>query len=678
MCTFHDSLTIEYHFRDIEKKWLDFLENATEEVIEQQAESTDDGWFFDNYSAMRTSVWQWYPFRKEASVLEIGAGYGTVTGVLCDKCARVVAIEKYRERAYLLSRRYKFRENLDIYMNDISVLGLQGKFDYIVLNGSFGYQCDGSRELQDYVRYLEDLKGYLKEDGVILLTADNRLGVQFLCGKPAPSTGVPFDTLMNYPCGSKYHCFVRSELLEIAEAAGFTRSRIYYPMPDWKYMQELYSDDYSPSEKVVERVVNNYTYAALAVGDERVVLQEFIRNKDFATVANSFLVEMTSGDAVSDIVYATCTTDRGREHSFVTVLHGAGTVEKWPVYEQGLDSLRSIYNNHEELRVMQIPVIDQLLEDGTLTMPRMIEPTLSETLMKANFQSEAELFGLFDKLHSYITKASLGMGAVYIDMVPFNCFFTEDGELLFFDQEFKREDCTEDYVMFRALMYSYAFAPALEQVVPLAYMQRRYGLEKVWNDYQEMERAFVADNRRYDKNRLFWNNTYLDPQQLLVNKNRLRGQGPVVQQALVPTDGDKKYNLGYIAGVFDLFHVGHLNLVRNAKAMCNQLIVGVLTDELVEHFKNKRPYIPQKERMEILAATRFVDGVVSVDFSNIDKIDAWNLYHFDCLFSGDDWKDSPKWNEDREKLRALGSDIHFFEYTKGTSSTQIKQLMSEK
>lgn len=138
----------------------------------------------------------------------------------------------------------------------------------------------------------------------------------------------------------------------------------------------------------------------------------------------------------------------------------------------------------------------------------------------------------------------------------------------------------------------------------------------------------------------------------------------------------KKYKIGYIAGVFDLFHIGHLNLIRNAKNECEYLIVGVLTDELVVHFKKDLPYIQAQERKEIVDALKYVDETVFVDRSNIDKVDAWNLYHFDCLFSGDDWKDSESWTRDKQRLNALGSDIHFFEYTKSTSSTQIKEMIN--
>ena len=137
----------------------------------------------------------------------------------------------------------------------------------------------------------------------------------------------------------------------------------------------------------------------------------------------------------------------------------------------------------------------------------------------------------------------------------------------------------------------------------------------------------------------------------------------------------KAYKNGYVAGVFDLFNVGHLNLLENAKGQCSHLIVGILTDELVIHFKHKPPYIPFEERIRIVRSLRVVDEAVEVDFSSIDKMDAWRLYHFDCLFSGDDYVDNLSWIADQKRLQSVGSDIYFFPYTKSTSSTSIKTLI---
>lgn len=138
-----------------------------------------------------------------------------------------------------------------------------------------------------------------------------------------------------------------------------------------------------------------------------------------------------------------------------------------------------------------------------------------------------------------------------------------------------------------------------------------------------------------------------------------------------------KYKVGYIAGVFDLFHIGHLNLLRNAKAECEYLIVGVLTDELVAFYKKEPPFIPCNERKDIIESIKYVDKVVLVNRTNISKMKAWELYHFDCLFSGNDWQNEQSWLEDKKRLNAVGSDIFFFPYTQSTSSTQIKKLINK-
>ena len=138
----------------------------------------------------------------------------------------------------------------------------------------------------------------------------------------------------------------------------------------------------------------------------------------------------------------------------------------------------------------------------------------------------------------------------------------------------------------------------------------------------------------------------------------------------------KKYRIGYTAGVYDLFHVGHLNLIKRAKERCDFLIVGVLSDELVVKFKKNPPYIPFEERKQILEAIRYVDQVVVVTEENHEKMKAWNQLHFDCLFSGDDYSGNPYWVEDQKSLQGVGSNIEFFPYTKSTSSTMIKAAIS--
>jgi glycerol-3-phosphate cytidylyltransferase len=138
----------------------------------------------------------------------------------------------------------------------------------------------------------------------------------------------------------------------------------------------------------------------------------------------------------------------------------------------------------------------------------------------------------------------------------------------------------------------------------------------------------------------------------------------------------KKYKVGYTTGVFDLFHIGHLNILKRAKEMCDYLIVGVSTDELVENYKNKTPIIPYEERIEIVSAIKYVDEVVpQIDR---DKFGAWKRLKFNVMFVGDDWKGSKLFNEVENKFKMVGVDIVYFPYTKGTSSTVLREKVLSK
>lgn len=136
---------------------------------------------------------------------------------------------------------------------------------------------------------------------------------------------------------------------------------------------------------------------------------------------------------------------------------------------------------------------------------------------------------------------------------------------------------------------------------------------------------------------------------------------------------DKKYKIGYTTGVFDMFHVGHLNILKRAKEQCDYLIVGVSTDEVVETYKHKTPVIPFEERKAIVEAIKYVDKVVPQ--TTMDKYVAWEKEHFNAIFHGDDWKNSAMYNEMEKKLESVGVEFVYFPYTKGTSSTILKEKL---
>ena len=137
----------------------------------------------------------------------------------------------------------------------------------------------------------------------------------------------------------------------------------------------------------------------------------------------------------------------------------------------------------------------------------------------------------------------------------------------------------------------------------------------------------------------------------------------------------KKYKIGYTDGVYDLFHVGHLNMINTAKEHCEYLIVGVHGDEVVKEYKHHVPIINENDRRKIVASIKGVDEAVINQFR--DKLKLWELYHFDVMFIGDDWKGTQRWNKFEKVLGKLGVDVVYVPYTKGISTTEIRRKIME-
>jgi glycerol-3-phosphate cytidylyltransferase len=133
--------------------------------------------------------------------------------------------------------------------------------------------------------------------------------------------------------------------------------------------------------------------------------------------------------------------------------------------------------------------------------------------------------------------------------------------------------------------------------------------------------------------------------------------------------------IGYTTGVFDLFHIGHLNILKRAKLECDYLIVGVTSDELALSAKNKKPIIPFQERMEIVESIKFVDEVIPQ--TNYDKMEAWNNLKFDLMFVGNDWKGTDKWNKIEKDFDQHGVKILYFPYTSHTSSSILRGILEK-
>lgn len=138
----------------------------------------------------------------------------------------------------------------------------------------------------------------------------------------------------------------------------------------------------------------------------------------------------------------------------------------------------------------------------------------------------------------------------------------------------------------------------------------------------------------------------------------------------------KKYKVGYTQGTYDMFHIGHLNLLRSAKSQCDKLIVGINSNELVQRYKNKTPVINTQERVEIVKELRCVDEVIVCD--TLKKTNVWEKIHFDAIFIGDDWKGNERWLQTEKDLAPLGAVVVYLKHTDGISSSLLRTKEDQK
>lgn len=138
----------------------------------------------------------------------------------------------------------------------------------------------------------------------------------------------------------------------------------------------------------------------------------------------------------------------------------------------------------------------------------------------------------------------------------------------------------------------------------------------------------------------------------------------------------KKIKIGYTQGTFDMFHIGHLNLLRNAKNQCDKLIVGINSDALVLQYKNKVPVVEDINRAEIIRELKCVDDVIICD--SLSKTVIWETIHFDAIFIGDDWKGNERWIQTERDLATLGAQVIYLKHTDGISSTILRTKKNNK
>ena len=277
-----------YSDGDIEDELLQIVK-STNDYTDILAK--DNRWpILYHLSPIRQNIINWYPFKENASCLEIGGGCGAITGALCQNLAEVKVVELSKRRSMINLERHKTYDNLEIIVGNLNDITFDKKFDYITLNGVLEYAGSFTHTDEPYKDFLQQVKKYLKPEGKLIIAIENRYGLKYFAGAKEDHTGKEFDGLTGYPDISFVRTFGKKELENLLNESGYLSQAFYYPHPDYKMPMEIYSDSWLPSPQSLLSPAPNFDNARYELFDEEKTYQGIIENGQFPFFANSFLV----------------------------------------------------------------------------------------------------------------------------------------------------------------------------------------------------------------------------------------------------------------------------------------------------------------------------------------------------------------------------------------------------
>ncbi len=282
---------------DIEKDIIKYLDKFGEENYKEIFKE-DIRWpVFYHISPIRKNILNWYPFKENSEVLEIGAGMGAITGVLCDKAKFVTSIELSKQRALAIQKRCKNRDNLELIVGNFNDIKLDKKFDYITLIGVLEYAPLYTNTENPFYDFLMQIKKLLKKDGKLLIAIENQFGMKYFTGALEDHTGKPYDGIIGYENKNGIRTFGKNQLKELLDSVNFKYTKFYYPMPDYKLPNIIYSDEYMPNEENIKEYLPYISEETMqVVYDEKLAYLDIIKNNQFDFFANSYFIEASLQD----------------------------------------------------------------------------------------------------------------------------------------------------------------------------------------------------------------------------------------------------------------------------------------------------------------------------------------------------------------------------------------------
>ena len=462
--------------RNMMKIASEYPEDMAEDYIARNSSYTVN----NTFSAVRQNILNWYPFDKDAEILEVGAGMGAITGMLCERAKRVVAIEMNQVRAEIIRTRYAKRDNLQVLSEDINTWQTEQTFDYIVFIGVLEYAAVFLEGENPYDQFLKNIRRRLRPTGKILFAIENRFGLKYWLGASEDHLQQPFVGIRGYENTKTPRTFSKQELSQLLERAGFMHYRFYAALPDYKFPELIFSEDYKPDYMNLKKISFTYSKGSVLTANEKDLYKDIIENGVFSFFANSYLIEASSMDlGCNHVVQVSAKSEVYKEYRVSTVMYSDGSVYKVPMHRNASQHLRDILRNTRDLEERGIQVLPLSLEGDKLVSKKFEGPSAQDIFKKALEGNDREtLHRQLDCLRDNLIKSSelidysinnilalngldeagVQYGPVlqraYIDMTFYNSFWV-DNALVFYDQEWCFERVPLHFCLYYTLKSAY-------------------------------------------------------------------------------------------------------------------------------------------------------------------------------------------------------------------------------
>lgn len=505
---------IHYSDGDIEDVLLDAAKNN---YMDKLLLSSNNWAVLYHCSDIRENLLEWYPFNKEGSLLEVGSGCGALTGLFARKVKSVTCVELSERRTFINAYRNREYNNIKIMLGNFQDIKFSEKFDYITLIGVWeyaGFYMDGEAP---YIDMLKELKTHLKDGGRLLIAIENKMGIKYWNGAPEDHTGKAYSGLNDYVGAKKVKTFSKPEIKKLLNEVGFEDYKFYYPNPDYKLPDCIYTDEKLPVVGEIRNYRKDYSVPRVYNFNDAIISDQICQDGMFSYFANSFLIEC--GEICSDIVYAKYSRMRKEEYRIATIISKKG--DSYQVCKKALNGRAKGHicklKNHVIENLNHLSVVEgELLEEGYVTkfingqsleayfyryrnnVSEFILQTkeIIETYFTGNplemidFQMTTSYEDLFGT--SYVENAKC-LKSTNIDLIFSNLILSDDGEVYCIDNEWVFEfPIPLEYVIWRAASQLYAkYVSYLRDTISKNDYLIALGLdEKNFDIYEDMQKNF--------------------------------------------------------------------------------------------------------------------------------------------------------------------------------------------